>query len=130
MDAPMYVKSRAVMVRARFLRPQGSLCDRCATALRAALDLGASAGPGQAEAGAGSACPKSAARRRRLALELAKQLVDLADQVALQHPAQVRGGLALEAVRGQISTRRWVVPEPIEDDHVQGPVGLPVPAAG
>ena len=72
MDAPMYVKSRAVMVRARFLRPQGSLCDRCATALRAALDLGASAGLGQAEAGAGSACPKSAARRRRLALELAK----------------------------------------------------------
>src|SRR5512133_3590870 len=34
-DAPMYVKSRAVMVRACFLRPQGSLCDRCATALRA-----------------------------------------------------------------------------------------------
>jgi hypothetical protein len=47
----MYVKSRAVMVRARFLRPQGSLCDRCATALRAALDLGASAAPGRQSRG-------------------------------------------------------------------------------
>jgi hypothetical protein len=49
MDAPMDVNGRAVMVGGRFLRPQGSLCDRCATALRAALDLGASAAPGQAE---------------------------------------------------------------------------------
>jgi hypothetical protein len=45
------VKGRAVMVRGRFLRPQGWMRDRCATALRAALDLGASAVPGQAEVG-------------------------------------------------------------------------------
>jgi hypothetical protein len=47
----MYVKSRAVMVWDRFLRAQGSLCDRCATALRAALDLGASAAPGMPKYG-------------------------------------------------------------------------------
>ena len=50
-DAPMYVKGRAVMVRGRFLRLQGSLCDRCATALRATLDLGASATPGRPKQG-------------------------------------------------------------------------------
>ncbi len=54
----MSVKSRAAMVRARFLRPQGSLCDRCATALRAALDLGASAGPGAGRSGGRQCLPQ------------------------------------------------------------------------
>jgi hypothetical protein len=68
----MYVKSRAVMVWDRFLRPQGSLCDRCATALRAALDLGASAAPGRSKWG--QAVPARWCRRggEWLGLQLAK----------------------------------------------------------
>jgi hypothetical protein len=61
------------MVWGRFLRPQGSLCDRCATAPRAALDLGASAAPGRPGQGQG-AVPAPWCRRGGgwLGLQLAK----------------------------------------------------------
>lgn len=83
----MDVKCRAVMVWGRFLRPQGSLCDLCATALGPPLTLEPRR-PGQADGVAGSACPSGRWRGGvGLGLEVAKELVDLADQVALQHPA-------------------------------------------
>jgi hypothetical protein len=77
----MDVKGRAVMVRARFLRPQGSLCDRCATAPGGPpLTSEPRRPPGQAEAGAGGCLPVvDGAAGRRLGLEFAEQLVDLAD---------------------------------------------------
>ena len=32
-------------------------------------------------------------------------------------------------MHGQVSAGRLMMPEPVEDDHVQRPIGLPVPAA-